>query len=354
MDKKKILVTMANNDVLNSFYNDELRQKLNELGDVTWYQGTDFMTTEELIESIPGVNILVTGWGQPYLTDEVLKAADSLELVAHTAGSTASICGGECYDKDITVISGNNVFAESVAEATLCYILASLRRLNFYDQQMKDGGWRESFDNQGLFGKKIGLVAFGTIPRYLIPMLKPFRCEIVAYDPYVSAEEMAEYGVKKAELDDLFKTSDIVSLHLPLKPDTIEMINKDHLDMLKDGAVLINTGRGATIDEDALAEVLSEGRIHSVLDVFRVEPLPQDSPLRSTPNTILNPHMAGPTFDRRVDATSEVIKDIERYINNQNLENEITREKAMNMTQRSMEINTEKFYSPNPEDKDEK
>ena len=287
---------------------------------------------EDLVELLPGKTVLITGWGQPFLSKEILEHASELRLIAHTAGTVASFCGPEVYERGIRVVSGNDVFAESVAEGTLAYMLAALRRIPFYDSKMKQGGWMDSFDNEGLFNKKIGLLGFGTIPHYLVDMLKPFRCRISAYDPYVDAKEMQKLGVSKSEFDPIFTDNDIISLHLPLKPDTEGMVDEPHLRMMKPGAVFVNTSRGAVVDEAALARVLQDGKIHAVLDVYTEEPLAADSSLRSTPNTILLPHMAGPTFDRRVDAAGIVVDDIERFLTGEDLQHEISSAKAANMT----------------------
>jgi phosphoglycerate dehydrogenase-like enzyme len=198
---------------------------------------------------------------------------------------------------------------------------------------MKSGGWRSSdFYNRGLLDQTVGLVGFGEIPRYLVPMLKPFRVKVKAFDKFVDAQTMAEYGVEKVEIEDIFATCPIISIHLPATEETYHMIDRRLLKLIQNDAVLVNTARGSVIDENALIEELKLNRFKVVLDVYEKEPLPDDSPLRKMDNAILIPHMGGPTVDRRKYATLAVLDDINNFINNRPLVHEITAERAARMT----------------------
>lgn len=332
MKPVNIFLAMPDTEVAASFLDEANLAYLNRLGHVTRQIPDRPLTETELMEVMEDQDVIVTGWGQHYFSEQVLEKANRLRLIAHTAGAVASFCGTEVYNRQISVTSGNDVFAASVAEAVLAYALAALRDIPRYDREMKAGGWRADVDNRGLFGRSIGLLGFGTIPRQLLPMLKPFGCPVHAFDPLVSEEEMSACGVVKSTFAAIFQNSDIVSVHLPLKPDTIGMIDESSLRAMRPGSLLINTARGAVIDEAALATVLGEGNISAVLDVFSVEPLAADSPLRQTPNTILIPHMAGPTLDRRITAARSIIEDIERFLNNQAMKHEIKSAKAMQMS----------------------
>ncbi len=332
METVNIFLAMPENEITASFLDEANLAYLNSLGRVCRQSKPSPLTEDELAEALVDQDVIVSGWGQAYFSDKVLDRARRLRFIAHTAGSVASFCGREVYDRGIRVTSGNDIFGASVAEAVLAYALASLRDIPRYDRAMKEGAWRDDVDNRGLFGRTVGLLGFGTIARQLVPMLKPFSCPVIAYDPLVSREEMESYGVEKVDFEAIFTDSDIVSVHLPLKDDTVGLVDERSLHSMKKGALLINTARGAVIDEAALAAVLGEGLISAVLDVFAVEPLPADSPLRKTPNTILIPHMAGPTLDRRVDAARIVIEDIERFIKGEELKHEIKAEKAGQMS----------------------
>lgn len=332
MSDINIYLALPHNAASETFLTPENLEALASLGTLTRQSGTEPLSEEELCTAVVDMDIVVTTWGQKPFSETVLQHANRLKFVAHTAGTVAPFCTDELFARGIRVVSGNDVFAESVAEAVLTYILASLRDVPRYDRIMKAGGWRGELDNQGLFGRTVGLVGFGAIPRFLLPMLKPFGCKVLAYDPFAEEEIFRELGVQRADLTTIFTEADIVSVHLPLKHDTMGMINANYLKRMKEGALLVNTARGAVIDETALIEVLQSGRIKAVLDVFAKEPLDVDSPLRRLENAILIPHMGGPTLDRRKDAARIVIEDIARFLNGEALRHEIRAEKAANMT----------------------
>lgn len=328
-----ILVTLSDK-VKETFLTPEIIQRIEETGKVTWLSGNPPDFTEEVLrEHIKGIDICITGWGIPRFSARVLENADRLKLVAHTAGSVANLVSDELYEKGVRVVSANKVFAESVAESVIAYLLSALRDIPYYVNDMKQGGWKSGdYYNRGLLDQTIGLVGFGEIPRYLAPMLKPFRAKLKAFDEYVDAETMAEYGVEKVELDELFTSCPIISVHLPRTDETYHMIDKGLLGMIQDDGILINTARGSVINEEALVEELKTNRIKAVLDVFEEEPLSDESPLRKLDNALLIPHMAGPTVDRRKYATMAVLDDIDNFISNKPLVHEISAIRALRMT----------------------
>ena len=219
-------------------------------------------------------------------------------------------------------------------------MLAALRRIPFYNSEVQQGRWNGlPSPNAGLLDKKVGLVGFGTIPRYLVPMLRPFRADLQAYDPFVDDETLESYGVARAEsIEALFSQCDIVSNNLPRTKDTYHLIGKDLLNRMKDGALFVNTARGSTVDENYLAEILKTGRINAILDVYEAEPLPTNSRLRGLDNAILMPHMAGPTVDRCERVGLALADDIRRLTNGQPLFHEIPMEYAAKMTNDALPI----------------
>jgi len=289
---------------------------------------------------LKGCHICVTGWGCPPLGEEVLKDANDLRLVVHTGGSVGDLATDYLYNKGIRVMSGNEIFAESVAEGTLAYILTALRRIPFFNQKMQAGLWKDvDRKNKGILDRKVGLVGFGAIPRYMVPMLKPFRTDIQVYDPFVDDATLQNYGIRRAiSLEALFEQCDIVSNHLPLKPETTGFINAGLLNRLRPGALFVNTARGATVDEAALEAVLQEGLVHAVLDVFSVEPLPQDSKLRGLDNVILIPHMAGPTADRYETVGVSLARACEDLLGGKPVIYEVSKEYAAKMSNLSMAV----------------
>lgn len=328
----KILVSIPDGEVRDSFFSEELRERLERLGGVEWNANTEQYGEEELAEKLRGVDICISGWGNTPFHEKTLKYADKLKLIAHIGGSVRPMVGDAAFERGIRVCSGNRVFAESVAEGVLTYMLCSLRKIGEYEARMAAGEWPSLIGTRGLLGRSVGLVGYGMIAEYLVKFLKPFGCRIMVSSRHISAEELAEAGIEEATAEEIFRTCDIVSLHSSLTARTKHSIGADLLNSMKDGALLVNTARGALIDEEALVSVLQERPVWAALDVFETEPLPMDSPLRECERVLLMPHAAGPTADRRYVVTSHVLDDIGRFLNGEPLDCEIDFARAGTMT----------------------
>lgn len=328
----KILVSIPDGEVRDSFFSEEQRVRLERLGCVEWNANAEQYGEEELAEKLRGVDICISGWGNTPFHEKTLKYADKLKLIAHIGGSVRPMVGDAAFERGIRVCSGNRVFAESVAEGVLAYMLCSLRRIGEYEARMAAGEWPSLIGTRGLLGRSVGLVGYGMIAEYLVKFLKPFGCRIMVSSRHISAEELAEAGIEAAAAEEIFRTCDVVSLHSSLTARTKHSIGTDLLNSMKDGALLVNTARGALIDEEALVLVLQERPVWAALDVFETEPLPMDSPLRECERVLLMPHAAGPTADRRYVVTSHVLDDIGRFLNGEPLDCEIDFARAGTMT----------------------
>ena len=277
----------------------EVIEELEKLGEVIYNPLNRPYTTEELRDALVDIDVLFSGWSTVDIDNEVISKANRLKVIASATGSVAHI-KDEVYEKGIIVLSGNSVFAESVAEATICYMMNSLRDNKYFI--VRDGFyWRtdERRPQKGLMDRTVGLVGFGMIAKFVLKMLQPFRVKIKVCSEYASEEELAKYGAEKATLDEIFETCDIVSVHSAMTEKTKGMIGKKQFDLLKDGAIFINTSRGRVIVEEELIAALKENRFSAVIDVFYNEPLEENSELRTLENVYCVPHMAGPTIDRR-------------------------------------------------------
>lgn len=328
-----ILIAMCDNAVTRSFLSDENLETLSQLGTVYWDHTVDTITPQWLRDHLPGMDVCVCGWGIPRFDANVLEKADQLKLVAYVAGSVFNVVSDEMYERGVRIVCGNEMFAQSVAEGTMAFMLASLRRIVSLDRQVHNGGWRnEMFSSEGLLEKTVGLVGYGAITRHLIPMLKPFHVKIKLFSKHMTEEEAQAIGVQKASLEEIFSTCKVVSLHCARSTENYHLVDRKLLQLLMPGALLVNTARGDIIDEAALADALATGRFHAVLDVYEQEPLPMDSPLRKLDNVILMPHTGGPTVDRRPACARVVIGDIARLQQGLPLENEIVSWRAKMMT----------------------
>ena len=330
----KCLVTMGDGETKNSFFTPAVLQQLETLGEVIYNQtGKPHFTKQELIEHIRDVDVVFTGWGDLRIDRDVIAAATKLKIHAHTGGSVASYVSAEEYAAGVQVISGNDLFAKSVAEGCLCYTLTALRRMNTYISTVKNGGWMPAVhQTQGLIGKKVGLVGYGAIARYYAQLLQWFSPELLICSAHISQQELDLLGAKQATAQEIFETCDVISFHTALNDSTRELYTADLLRTIKDGALFVNTARAGIFKEQDLYAELQKNRFEAILDVYHEEPLAPDHILRTLPNVILLPHVAGPTFDMREKVVLQLIKDVQQLCDGKSVQSSISYAHALRMT----------------------
>ena len=329
----EILVTQPVGNIRDSFITPDCINRLEKLGNVEFNTMDRNFTPQELKEKLNGKDIALTGWDTAILDRSALEGNDTLKMIAHTGGTVNSLVDDYAYSRGIKVISGNDVYAESVAEAIMAYMLLGLRKIPKFMGLVRENRWYNYVDVwEGLLDQTVGFVSFGMIPKHLVKMLKPFRVKIKVYSGHISDDELEKYGMERASLEEIFSDCKIISIHAALTEKTRHMINKELLERIPNGALLVNTSRGAVIDETALTEELKKNRFTAVLDVFEQEPLPLDHPLRTLPNVYPIPHMGGPTYDRRRFVTMALIDDMENLMNNKPLKMEISSDYFSHMT----------------------
>jgi phosphoglycerate dehydrogenase-like enzyme len=232
---------------------------------------------------------------------EMLAEARRLRLIQKLGAGVDRIDLDFCRAHGIGVARLNAGNAVPVAEHTILLMLATYRQLPQIDRRTRAGTWSKE-DARGthrsLQHKKVGLVGFGAIGKEVAKRLRAFEVKVLYYDPLrASADVEQNLGAAYAELDALLRESDIVSLHLPLMPQTADIINAQRIAAMKPGAVLINCARGGLVDEAALAAALKAGRLYGAgIDTFSQEP-PIGSPLLELDNTVVTSHLAGATLD---------------------------------------------------------
>lgn len=333
----KALVTMPEGFNKSRFFTEETQRLLAEYYDVTYNPLNRDYTEAELKEAIRGMDAVITGWGTPsFIGGRALEGNDTVKIIAHTAGSVADMLDMTPYEQGIRVVSGNKMFAESVAEGTIGYMIAALRRIPDEVQLMRNGGWKTKgiVPSQGLMDRTIGIIGYGSISKYLMQMLQPFRVKIkIFYHHSIDDAFLAAIGAQRVDtLEEIFRTCDIVTLHSALNDQTKGMIRGEHFAMMQEGALFVNTARGAIIREDEMIEELKKGRIQAFLDVFAVEPPVADSPMRTLPNVYCMPHRGGPTGDRWPYIGKAVVEDVIRFAKGEPLLYEIPRAQAALMT----------------------
>lgn len=258
------------------------------------------------------------------LRAEHLRCATRLRMVQHQGVGYDNIDVEACRDRGIPVGLTPEGTSVGVAEHTLLLILAVCKRLPTASAGIARGEWMQWSLRQHsleLCGKTLGLVGFGRIGREVARRALGFDARVVFFDPFVELE--LQLPVERAgTLEDLLARSDIVSLHLPQTPENRHLLNAGTLSLMKPGALLINTARGALVDEEALVESLRSGHLGGAgLDVFETEPLPPDHPLLAFPNVIATPHIAAGTRDALHAKMKAVFANLLRFTRGEPLKN---------------------------------
>ena len=332
----KMLVNIPKNKVFGTFFTEENIALANSLGEIIWNDTNDFFRDEMLMELLSDCDVYVTAWGSPRLEKKYVDAAPNLKLLCHLCGTVVPFVSDEMWDKGIRVISGNNYFAESVAEGTIAYMMTSLREIPMYISRLKDEKiWATPDDwSESLLYKTVGIVSYGAIAKHLVKMLKPFKVKLKVFDIVdIPEEDKKEYGISQCSLEEIFSTCDIVSVHTPLNDATYHMIDDRLLSLINKGTLFVNTSRGPVIDQEALTKHLVDGDFFAVLDVLEKEPIEGDNPLLTCDNVIIMPHKAGPTTNLRKIITHDLLIESSNFVDNGGeLPDEITRNRAMAMS----------------------
>lgn len=244
----------------------------------------------DLIEQLSGIDCTLASVER--YNEEVFAAARLRAVARVGVGYDAiDVNAATRHGVAVAITPGTNEY--SVAEQAIALLTAVFRDTHTRDREIRQGIWRRDCPRR-LAGNTIGLVGLGRIGKAMVARCRGLGLEVIAYDPFPDAQFAQDNGVELLELDELLRRADIVSLHMPCTPDTVDLINERTLGLMKAGAVLLNTSRGGLVDEAALCVALANGRLFGAgLDVCKVEPLPSDSPLRQFDNIVFAPHLGG-------------------------------------------------------------
>ena len=288
-------------------------ERLQKIDEVRLYN-SDATDLAVLIERLKEADVAVNIRGRTRFTAEVLQACPKLKLISIWGTGTDNVDLKAAAARGITVTNTPGANALAVAEHTVALILAVVKQLAQADQAMRQGGWPRNLVPQ-LRGKRLGLIGTGLIGSEVAAMGRGLGLEVVAWTFHPNPSRAVSLGLRYVELDELLRTSDIVSLHLRATPDTRQFLNRERLALLKPTAFVVNTARGALIDEAALGEWLRDKRIAGAgLDVFETEPLPAGHPLTTLPNVLLTPHCGGMTPDSNLIGLAMAVENIENYL----------------------------------------
>jgi len=286
-------IVALNSATQSTAFCDEARQMLLDAGfELRCNEGIR-PTPDQLKEMVSGAYAIVAGTEK--YTADVLEAADQLKVIIRFGVGTDNFDLTAMREKGIQVgvIANHN----AVAEFALTLILSAMKNLPRCDAAARNGKWSR-FPMRELSGKTVGLVGFGRIGQRLAELLQGFGTEILAYDPYMNTKAAEERKVCPVSMEELLRRSDVVSLHLPATEETHHLINSQTIEKMKDGAYLVNTARGALVDEKALYDALVSGKLGGAAqDVFEKEPVTADNPLFGLTNNVVTPHVSALSYE---------------------------------------------------------
>jgi D-3-phosphoglycerate dehydrogenase / 2-oxoglutarate reductase len=255
------------------------------------------LSPDELLDAVAGASGLVIR-SATQVTEPVLEAGRDLVVVGRAGIGLDNVDVDAATRRGVMVVNAPQSNVLSAAEHTVALLLAQARNIPQADRDLKGGQWNRSrWEGVELHGKTLGIVGLGRVGVLVAQRALAFGMQLVAFDPYVSAERARQLGVSLVgSLEDLVRQADFLTIHLPKTPETMGLVSADLLAHAKPTLRIVNTARGGIIDEAALYDALKNKRIAgAALDVFVQEPTPQDNPLLTLDNFIAAPHVAGVT-----------------------------------------------------------
>ena len=291
-------------------------EDMNSLGDLQVYDRT---SPSELLERAEGAEVLITN--KTLISDKDMDALPELKYIGVLATGYNVVDVEAAKQKGIVVTNIPAYSTRSVAQMVFAHILNITQRVEHYACLNRHGKWSDSADFSywdteliELDGKWMGIVGFGNIGQATARIALAFGMKVAVYTSKPQSD--LPEGVIKMDLDQLFSTCDVVSLHCPLTPSTREIVNAKRLNLMKPNAILINTGRGPLVNEQDLADALNEGRIMAAgIDVLSIEPAVRTNPLLSARNCFITPHIAWATKEARTRLMQIAVSNLKEFLN---------------------------------------
>ncbi len=268
------------------------------------------ISADDLIKAVPAVDAVIVR-GRTKVTADVLAAASKLKVVGRAGVGVDNIDLNAAKAKNVVVVNAPQSTSVAVAEHTFALLLSLARQVPLADAGLRRGEWlKKKLEGFELYGKTLGIIGMGRIGAHVAARAAGFGMLCLGYDPLIPADEIAKRGAQPAELKNLLNKSDILTLHVPLTPETRGLINAERIAQMKRGVRIVCTARGNVIDETALLAALESGQIAgAALDVFAQEPV-VDSPLVKHPKVVCTPHIAAQTAEAQERAARDIAEEI--------------------------------------------
>lgn len=269
------------------------------------------LAADELKDKIKDYDILIVR-SETKVTKEILENAGNLKLIARAGVGVDNIDVEYAAKMGIAVMNAPASVSNAVAELVLGLIFAVLRNIATADRMLRMLQWKKgNLVGSELTGKTIGIIGFGRIGQLVATRLKGFDCSFIAFDPLADAAKMEELGVSRAEtLDDLYETADVITLHVPLNEKTQNMINKNAIQKMKDGVIIINASRGGIVHEEDLYDAIMSGKVGGAgIDTWQEEP-PGDNKLLKLDTVVGTQHLGASTKEAQKRASIDIANQI--------------------------------------------
>lgn len=292
---------------------EEYRQRLEAAGHQLIAYSVRAENDEEMIKRAEDAEVLIIA-NQP-LSAEVINSCQNLKMISVAFTGFDHIAMEACRENDILVSNSSGYANQAVAELVFGLTIDLMRKIKDSDAAVRASKTRKGLIGNELAGKNFGIIGFGSIGQKTARIADAFGCNILV-DDHKKHQLGEELGVEYLSVAELMQKSDIVSLHVPLKDSTVNLIDAEEIALMKKEAILINTARGPVVNSAALAEALSKEEIAGAgIDVFEMEPpIPEDHPLLNTKNTILTPHTAFATEEAFIKRAEIVFNNIEAWL----------------------------------------
>ena len=288
-------------------------KRLRSLGDLTVFEDPP-STSAELKERVREADIVIVGWSN--LTRSVIESSERLRMISIWATTCHYADLEAAKERGIVVTHVPGYATETVAEYTFALLLASVRKLTLADKHVREGkfDWRP-FTGSELAGKTLGVIGTGAIGCRVAEIGRAFGMRVLGFDKYPNLKRAEQFGLKYVSLETLLRESDVVTLHVTLTSETEKLLGRKEIAAMKDGAVIVNTSQGRVIDQEALVEALTSGKLsYAGLDVFADEPPAKNNPLFKLGNTVLSPHIGFNTVEAETRCTDICVENVAKFL----------------------------------------
>jgi phosphoglycerate dehydrogenase-like enzyme len=327
--RKPRLVVLAPEVLFRSFFDPPRERRLSRT--FAWTRVAGKRVTPAMRAALRRAEAVVTTWDSPRFGGDLPEIAPRLRVVAHCGGEVKGRFARTLFGR-LVIVNAPAPMAGPVAELAVTFLLHAARRLDAYRDALRRGSteiYRTLHDrgaaDEGLAGRRIGLLGFGRIARETLRLLRPFGARVAAHDPYVSAARIRAAGVIPLGLDRLLRSSSFLVVAAGLTARTRGLLDRRALGLLPRGATLVNVARGAIVDADALVAAVREGRLRCALDVTDPrEPLPARHPLRRLRGAVVTPHVAAASVTVRRQMADVLLDGLERFFRGERVLTRVT------------------------------